>query len=161
DRTTDRGLRSDVADAEAPRRPGEAAIGDQRHLAAHPLAIERGRGREHLAHAGAAARPLIADDQDLAFLVLALLHRLEAGLLAVEAARWTGEFEVLHAGDFDDRTVRREVAGKPDHAAGREQRPFGWPHHVLIGIPRHALHVLSHGPTGHGHAFSMQKTVIQ
>jgi hypothetical protein len=35
--------------------PGEAPVGDQRDLLAQPLPIERRRGRQHLAHAGAAA----------------------------------------------------------------------------------------------------------
>jgi hypothetical protein len=54
DRAADRRLRPDMADAEAAGRAGEAAVGDQRDLAAHALAVERRRGRQHLAHAGAA-----------------------------------------------------------------------------------------------------------
>src|SRR6185312_1176556 len=86
DRTADRRFRADMADAEPARRAGETAIGDERDLVAHALAIERRGRREHLAHAGAAARSLIADDENLAFLVGLLAHGLEAGFLAVEAA---------------------------------------------------------------------------
>src|SRR5206468_535869 len=57
-------LRADMADAEAAGGAGEAAIGDERHLVAHALAVDGARGRQHLAHAGTAARPLIADDDD-------------------------------------------------------------------------------------------------
>src|SRR5258708_6644630 len=71
DRSTDRSLRPDMADAKAARCAREAAIGDQRDLAAGALPGQRRRGREHLAHAGAAARPLVADDEHVAFPVAA------------------------------------------------------------------------------------------
>src|ERR1043166_2650958 len=70
DRAADRGLRPDVADAKSERGAGEAPVGDQRELAAGALAVERGGGREHLAHAGAAARSLEADHQHVALAVL-------------------------------------------------------------------------------------------
>src|SRR6185312_14630212 len=87
DRAADRRFRTDMADTEAARRAGEAAVGDERDLLAHALAVERRRGRQHLAHARTAARTLVADDEHVAFLVGAVLDRLEAGFLAVEAAR--------------------------------------------------------------------------
>src|SRR5438874_10103616 len=87
DRAADCRLGPDMADAEAARRAGEAAVGDERDLAAGALAVERRRCRQHLAHAGAAARALVADDEDVALLVLPLLDAGEARLLAVEAAR--------------------------------------------------------------------------
>src|SRR4051812_38624352 len=83
-RAADRRLRSDMADAEATRCAREASIGDQSELVAHALTVQRRRGRQHLAHAGAAARPLVADDEDLAFLVAAIGDRLEALLFGVE-----------------------------------------------------------------------------
>src|SRR5712691_474006 len=98
DRPADRGLGADMADAETARRARETAVGDQRHLAAHALAVKRRGGGEHLTHAGAALRALVADDKHFAFLVFAALHRLEAGFLAVETARGAREFEPAHAG---------------------------------------------------------------
>src|SRR5471030_1872721 len=68
DRAADRRLRPDMADAEAACRARETAIGDKRDLAAGPLAVERRGGRQHLAHARTAARPLVADDEHLALL---------------------------------------------------------------------------------------------
>src|SRR5260221_2463446 len=94
DGAADRRFRPDMADAEAARRAGEAAVGDQRDLAAGALAVERRRRRQHLAHARPAARPLVADDKDVAFLVLALVDAREALLLAVEAARPAGEAQL-------------------------------------------------------------------
>ena len=112
DRAAHGRLRPDMADAEAAGRAGEAAVGDERDLVAHALAVERRRGREHLAHAGAAARALVADDENLAFLVLALGDGLEAGLLAVEAAGRAAEDLLVgrHARDLHDGAFGREVA---------------------------------------------------
>src|SRR5689334_10841395 len=102
-------FRADMADAEAARGAGEPAIGDQCDLTAGALPGQRSRGREHLAHAGSAARALVADDDDLAFPVGALLDRLEGVLLAIEAAGRPGKLQVRHARDFHDRSFWREV----------------------------------------------------
>src|SRR5579883_897369 len=107
-----------MADAEAARRTGEAPVGDERDLVARALAIERCRRRQHLAHAGAAARAFIADDDDLARLVGAVLNRREGVLLAIEATRRPAELQVLHSGDLHDRPLRREIAAQADDAAG-------------------------------------------
>jgi hypothetical protein len=109
-----------MAHAEAARRAREAAIGDQRDLLAHAL-TGQGRGRgQHLAHPRAALRPLVADDDDLAFLVAAVLHGLEGVLLAFEDPRGAGEDLVLRrdARDLHDGPVGREVALQADDAAG-------------------------------------------
>src|SRR5689334_15393919 len=63
DRPAHRRLRADMADAEAARRAREAAIGDERDLAAGALTVERCRRRQHLTHARPAARPFVADDE--------------------------------------------------------------------------------------------------
>src|SRR5947209_928612 len=55
-------FRPDMADAEPPRSAREAAVRNQRDLAAHALPGQRRRGREHLPHAGTAARSLIANE---------------------------------------------------------------------------------------------------
>src|SRR6478609_9161300 len=104
DRTADRSFGTDMADAETARRAGEAPVGDQRDLAAHALAVKRSRGLEHLAHAGTAARPLIADHQHFAFAIGLVLDGLEALFFVVEAARRTREAQLAHARDFHDRT---------------------------------------------------------
>src|SRR5262249_27946943 len=93
DRPADRGLRAAVADAEPARGAGKASVGDERDLTVGALAVERRGGGEHLAHAGAAARSLVADHQDVALAVLAPGDRGEARLLAVEAARRPRELQ--------------------------------------------------------------------
>ena len=56
---------------------------------AEPGALERAGHVEHLAHAGAALGPLVADHDHVVGLDLALLDRLEGVLLALEDARGT------------------------------------------------------------------------
>src|SRR5262252_8272552 len=85
DRTAGRRLRPDMANAEAVRRTGKPSVGQQRDRLADALAVERCGRRQHLTHAGPAARALIANDDDVAFFVPALLDSLERVLLAVEA----------------------------------------------------------------------------
>ena len=71
DRPTVDGFGRDVADAEAVRPAGEAAVGDERGVGAAPDALHRAGDREHLAHPGPALRALVADDDDVAGLDLA------------------------------------------------------------------------------------------
>src|SRR5258705_5748491 len=122
DRAADRRFRPDMADAEAAGGPGEPAVGDQRDLAAHALPGQRRSGREHFAHAGTAARPLIADHDDLAFFVGLLLHRLEGVLFAIETARRAGKFQIRHARDLHDRALRREISLQADDTPGYGDR---------------------------------------
>src|SRR5207237_2196917 len=99
-RPADGRLRPDMANAEATCSTGKTSVRDQRHLAAHALTVERRRRRQHLAHARTAARPLVADDENLAFLVFAQRNRFEALLFRIEAARRAREFQFRHAGDL-------------------------------------------------------------
>src|SRR5215208_1973332 len=62
DRPANSGFGPDMADTEPSGSAREATVGDQRDLAAHALPGQRRRGREHFPHAGAASRPLVADD---------------------------------------------------------------------------------------------------
>ena len=87
DRSADRGLRPDMADAKPARAAREAPVGDERNLVAGALAVKRRRRRQHLAHAGAALRALVADDDDVAVLVLARFDGAERIFLAIEATR--------------------------------------------------------------------------
>ena len=71
DRAARRRLRRDVADHHAVGAAGEAAVGDQADGFAEPRADQRRGRREHLAHARAALRPLVADHHHVARLDLA------------------------------------------------------------------------------------------
>ena len=61
-----RRLRRDVPGHQPVGRAGEAAVGEQRDRVAEALADQRRGDGEHLAHAGAAARALVADHDDVA-----------------------------------------------------------------------------------------------
>ena len=78
-----------MADAELPRCTRKPAVGDERNRLAHTLAVQRGGRCEHLAHAGPSTRPLITDDQYLAFFIGPVLYCFETGFLAVETTRRT------------------------------------------------------------------------
>ena len=80
DRPAERRLRADVADHQAARRAREAPVGEERDLLAHALAVDERGDAEHLAHAGAAARPFVADDEHVAFGVGARGDRGEGSL---------------------------------------------------------------------------------
>src|SRR5262249_60190107 len=91
---------TDMADAKAARGAGKAAIGNQRDLGAHALSIKSSGGRQHFAHARSAFGALVADHQHVAFLILPVLHRFEAGFLAVKATGRTRKLQTLHASHF-------------------------------------------------------------
>ena len=101
-----------MADHEPVRRAGEAAVGDQRDRVAEPLADERRGHVEHLAHAGAAGRALVADHDDVAGLDRARLDGGEAVLLGVEDARRAAVEQPLVAGELDDAALGRELAAQ-------------------------------------------------
>src|SRR5580700_9370281 len=161
DRAAHGGLRPDMADAKTARRTGEAAVGDQRDLAAHALTVERSGGRQHFTHAGAAFRALITDDQHVAFPVGPVLDRLEASFLAIEAARRPAETQARHAGNLNDGAVGREIALKAHNTTGRRQRFVGRVNHVLVRIPLHRLHILRNRAAGDGEAVAMEEAVIE
>ena len=152
-----------MADAEAAGRARKATVRDEGDLVAHALAVEGGGGRQHLAHAGSALRTLVADDEDVPLLVPAVLHRLETGLLAVEAAGRAAESLLVrrHAGDLHDCTFGSEIAAKAHDSARHGDRTVGPAHHVLLGIPLHRGQVLRHGAAGHGHAVAVEKAAVE
>src|SRR5690606_15069628 len=117
-----------MADAEPASSAGKAPVGDQGDLVAHALPVDSGSGRQHLAHAGPALRPLIADDEDVAFLVAAVLNRLEGFLFTVEDQGGAAELEILHPGNLHDRAFWRQAPAQADDAAGRAQRVAGRAH---------------------------------
>ncbi len=154
-------FRSHMADAEAAGRTGETSVGDQRNFFTGALAVERGRRRKHFAHAGAATRSFVADHQHFALFVLAMLDCIEAGLLAVEAARRAAELQRLHAGDFHDRAIGCEITLEPNHAAGRQQRFVGRMNDVLIRIPFHVFQIFGDRAAGDCQAIAVQEPVVE
>src|SRR5437763_4060840 len=161
DRAADGGFRPDMADAEAAGGAGEATVGDERDLAAHALAGQRRGGLEHFPHAGPALRALVADHDDFAFAVGALLDGLESILLTVEAPGRAGEPEVGHSRDFHDRTFWRQIALQTDHTAGDGDRLVCRVHHVLVRIPFHALEVFGDRAARDSEAITVEEAIIE
>ena len=111
----------DVPDAQPGGRPGEPAVGEQQHVLAQPGALDRAGDGQHLAHARAAARALVADHHDVAGLQRAVGHRGHRALLAVEHPGGALEPRRVEAGALDHRA-------RPGRAsrAGWSCPPVGW-----------------------------------
>ena len=146
-----------MTDAEPARASREAPVGDQCHALAHAEPVERGGGGQHLAHSGPAARPLVADDDDLPFLDLALDHRVESILLAVEHPRGAVELQTLQTGDLHDRAFRCQAALEPDDAPRRRQRPGHPVEDILVLGEFDVRVVLAEGLARHRRAVAFEQ----
>src|SRR5215470_2688168 len=131
DRAADRGLRGNMSDDEAVTAPGEAPVGDERHFGTETAPHERARRAEHLAHARAPARALVADDDDVARLDAPREDRLGRALLAVEDPRAAGEVIALLARELGHGSVRSQVAVENDEVAVLLKRSGKGVHNVL------------------------------
>ena len=87
-----------------------------------PWPDDRRGDREHLAHAGAARRALVADHDDVVRLDLLRLDRRERLLLGLEHARGAAVLEPPVARQLHDTAVGREVPAQDREAAVRLQR---------------------------------------
>jgi hypothetical protein len=111
-------LGRDVAGHEAAGRAAEAAVGEQRDGVAEPFADDRRGDREHLAHAGASRRALVADHDDVARVELPARDRGHRLLLALEHARRALVVAALVAGELDHAALGRQVAAQDRDPAG-------------------------------------------
>ena len=118
-------------DHEPVGRAREAAVGDQRDGVGEPLADDRARDVQHLAHPGAAVRALVADHDDVAGDDLAGLDGRERLLLGVEHARRAAVERPVVAGELDGAAVGREVAVEDRDAAARLERRLDRDDHGL------------------------------
>jgi len=116
-RTADEGFRRHIADAHAAGRAGKASVGDEGNVLAHALAIDQRGDTQHLAHAGAANRALIADDQHVAGGIFAVAHGVDAMFLVLEHARGPFEHQIPEAGHLDHGAIGAKVALQHRHAA--------------------------------------------
>ena len=119
DRAAHLRLGRDVAGHEAVGGAREAPGGQQHDAVVQPLADQRARHAQHLPHPGAALRSLVADDDHVARLDLAALHRREARLLGVEHARRAGVLAAIVARQLHDRAIRRQRPAQDREAAPR------------------------------------------
>src|SRR5699024_11782552 len=103
-------LGRDMADTEPHGAAAATPVGDQRTVTAAAGTLQCPRDGQHLTHARAAFRPLVADDLHCAGLDAAREDRLHGRLLAVESAGDTVETHLLlgEACDLDHRPLRSE-----------------------------------------------------
>ena len=125
------------------------------------LTIESGSGRQHFTHAGSTARAFIADDNDVAFLVIAIAHGLETLFLGIETACRTRKHLAFHASDFHNRALGSKIALQAHDASRPSDRFIGRTHNILLRVPLHMGHVFGNCATSHGHAISVQISVIE
>ena len=108
------GFRRDVPDDEAVAAAGKPSVGDERHVLAESLAHDGGRGRKHLAHPRPAARPFVADDDDIALHNRAVENFSHRGFFGIKNTREAGESQSFLAGDFRNCPLWRKIAAQ-DH----------------------------------------------
>ena len=124
-------LGRDVADDEAVRAAGEAAVGHQSHVGTEAGADD-GRGRrEHLRHPGPALGSFEADDDDVALFDLLLLERVKHVLFGIEDLGRAAEAESFFARDLGDRSLGSQIAAQNSEMASRLDRLFDRMNHVL------------------------------
>ena len=112
-------FRRHVADREAGGAAREAPVGHEGASLAEAARLQIAGRIEHLLHARASARPLVADDDDVARRHLAAQNPLHRVVLAFEDARRALEFETAGVDPrrLHDRAVERDVAVQHRKAA--------------------------------------------
>src|SRR4029077_1821175 len=108
-RAADGGLGRNMSDHEAVTAPGEAPVGDERDVGAEAASHERARRAEHLAHSRPSARPLVADDDDVALLHTPGEDRRRRPLLPLEDARTAREALAFLARELRHGPLRGEI----------------------------------------------------
>ena len=87
----------------------ESAVGNQEHILAKSGTLDGSSDHQHLAHARAALRPLVADHHDVAGADLAVEERLQCAFLAVVDPGAPGELQAFLAGDLRHRAAQMNL----------------------------------------------------
>src|SRR5262249_45265968 len=154
-RPADERLGRDVTGHETSRRTAEAAVGQERDRLAESRADDRGGDEEHLAHARAAARTLVADHDDVARPDAAAEDARHRILLAPEDAGRAAVLRALVARDLHDAAVGRERSLENHEAADRLDRLLEWQDDVLARRLAHAGGLFGERPAGHRRGVSV------
>src|SRR5699024_5797914 len=101
--------------------------------------LDRARDREHLAHAGAALGPLVADDDDVAGRDRAVLERVHRGTLALEDARGALEDVGVETRGLHDGSLGREGPAEDRDAARAVDRAVEGAQDLAVGVGRRDL----------------------
>src|SRR5580698_6193134 len=120
-----------MSDHEAVAAAGEAAVGDEGDLVTKAPSHDGARRGQHLAHAGAPARPLVADHNDVTSAHAAGEDRLGGAFLALEYPRPALEALALLAGDLGHRALGCQVPVQHHEVAVLLQGVREWPDNLL------------------------------
>ena len=147
---------------ETVRTARKTSVGDQGHVVAKPSPHQRRGRREHLGHARAALRPLVANDHHIATLDRPLLERRQHRLLTVKHAGRPTEPRTFLAGDLGYGTARGEVAMKDRDVAGRLDRVLHRLNDLLPGgQPLAGGEVFRQRLAGDGHAIAVEQALVE
>ena len=150
-----------VADHRAVGRPGKPAVGHQRHVVSESLADERPCNAEHLLHSGTTFGPLVANDDNIAWLDLAALDSPEGRRFLVEHPGRAPEHPLLVAGYLDDRAVRGQVAPQNRQAPCRTSRGIHLADDGLVVGCLDPLQVLGQGLARDRHRIAVEQARSQ
>src|SRR5262249_60746506 len=100
----------DVPDKNPPAGPPKTAVGKRGTVSPKPAPTQCSRYRQHLPHARSAARPFVANDQDIARLDLPLVDGSKSSFLAVKDPGNAAERLVVVACNFNDTAFRGQIA---------------------------------------------------
>mmetsp|Transcript_84445 Transcript_84445/g.215010 ORF Transcript_84445/g.215010 Transcript_84445/m.215010 type:complete len:331 (+) Transcript_84445:519-1511(+) len=152
-----------MADDEAVGAAGEAAVGHQGDVLAQARTHDRAGRGQHLAHARAALGPLVADDDEVSLIDLALLQALEHKLLAVEDIRLARELHALLARDLRHAALGAEAPTQDfDVPGGLNALVDGSDHILLVEVQiRHTCQVLCECLARDRHAIAMQPPKLE
>ena len=150
-----------MADGRAAGRAGEAAVRDERAVLVQLHARQRGGRVEHLAHAGAAFRALVADDDHIALVDLAGIDGLDRVVLGVEYARRAFVHHHLRCDrrTLDHAAVLRDIAPQHGDAAGLGVRVLERTHDLGVLVD-YALEVLADRLAGRGDERQVEQVAL-
>ncbi|QEM44368.1 hypothetical protein FZ046_05850 [Mycolicibacterium grossiae] len=151
-----------MPDAQSGGAAGEPAVGHQEHVLAETRALDGAGDRQHLPHARAALRALVADDDDVAVGDGAVLQRVERRPLALEDPCGALEDVGVEARRLHHRTLGRQRPVQDRDAAGGVDRVVHRPQHLAVRIRRLDVgEVLGHRLPRHGQAVAVQQTGVE
>ena len=149
-----------MAYAQAAGGAAEPAVGEQRHVGAHALAVDEGGDAEHLAHPGAAAGALIPDHEHVAALVAPVAHGRQRLFFRLEHPRRAAMHQRGQSGRLEQRPIRAQVAGEHGHAAVCGAGVGDGAHDLTIGR-RSVLELLRQRASGVREAIAVQCARLQ
>ncbi len=130
------GFGRNMAYAKTAGSAGKTAVGNKRGFDAG--AFDRGSGREHFLHAGAAFGAFVFDHNNIAVFDFAAEDGGERVFLGIENARCAGEFVHIgfDAGSFDYGAERGDIAVENCEAAGGGEGVFADANDVTVWFGR-------------------------